>query len=71
METATGLISVVLLALTVLMPNWIERLFGPTPDAGDGSTEWSLALSLAAISAVLFGFAGRTWKKHVRLLRST
>jgi hypothetical protein len=69
-ETATGLISAVLLALTVLMPDWIERLFGSTPDAGDGSTEWRLALSLASISVVMFGFAGRTWKKHVRLLRS-
>lgn len=69
-ETAIGLISASLFALTVLMPDWIERLFGSTPDAGDGSTEWRLALSLAAISVVMFGFAGRTWKKHVRLLRS-
>ena len=69
-ETAMGLISAVLLALTVLMPDWIELLFGSTPDAGDGSTEWRLALSLAAVSIAMFGFAGRTWKKHVRLLRS-
>jgi hypothetical protein len=64
-ETAMGLFSAVLLAITVLVPEWFERLFDSTPDAGDGSTEWRLALSLAAISVVLFGFAGRTWKKHV------
>jgi hypothetical protein len=69
-ETAMGLMSSVLLALTVLIPDWIERLFGSTPDAGDGSIEWRLALSLASISVVMFGFAGRTWKKYVRLLRS-
>jgi hypothetical protein len=65
-----GLISAMVLALTVLMPDWIERLFGSAPDAGDGTTEWTLALSLAAISVVLFGFARRTWKKHIHLLRS-
>jgi hypothetical protein len=69
-ETAMGLVSAVLLVLTVLIPDWIERQFGSMPDSGDGSTEWKLALSLAAGSVVMFGFAGRMWKKHVRLLRS-
>jgi len=69
-ETALGLMSAALLALTIVLPDWIELLFGSAPDAGDGSTEWGLALSLAAVSVLMFGFAGRTWRKHIRLLRS-
>jgi hypothetical protein len=69
-ETALGLISAALLALTLLMPHWIELLFGSAPDAGDGSAEWQLALSFAAISVVMFGLAGRTWRNHIRLLGS-
>ena len=69
-ETALGVISAVLLVLTVVVPNWIELLFSIAPDTGNGSTEWGLAFSLAAVSVVMFAFAGRTWRKHVRLLRS-
>jgi len=69
-EAAFGAISTVLLVLTVVVPNWIELLFSFAPDAGNGSTEWELAFSLAAVSVVMFAFAGRTWRKHVRLPRS-
>jgi hypothetical protein len=68
-EIALGMISASLLALTILLPDWMEVLFGLAPDAGDGSTEWGLALSLATFSVLMFGFAGRTWRKHSRLLR--
>jgi hypothetical protein len=64
-EGAVGLLSAVLLTLTVLMPDWIERLFGASPDAGDGSTEWRLVSILASISVVMFCLAGRTRKKHI------
>jgi hypothetical protein len=67
-ETALGLMSAALLALTLLVPDWIELLFGAAPDAGNGSTEWGLAISLAAVSVAMFGFAGHTWRKHIRLL---
>jgi hypothetical protein len=70
LEAVFGLISTVLLVLTVVMPNWIELVFTFTPDAGNGSTEWGLTFSLAAVSILMFAFAGRTWKQHVRLLRS-
>jgi hypothetical protein len=62
-ETAMGLFSAVLLAITVLVPEWFERLFDSTPDAGDGSTEWRLALSLAQFllcCLALLGARGRS-----------
>jgi hypothetical protein len=68
-QVVLGLISATLLVLTILLPDWMEVLFGFAPDAGDGSAEWGLALSWATVSVLMFGFAGRTWRKHIRLLR--
>jgi hypothetical protein len=67
-EVLLGLISTVFLVLTILLPDWLEVLFRLAPDAGTGSAEWGLALSLAAMSILMFGFAGFTWRKYARLL---
>ena len=69
-ELMLGLISAVSLTLAIVLPNWMELLFRLAPDAGDGSAERGFALLWAAISVLMFGLAGRTWRKHVRLLRS-
>ena len=69
-ELILGLMSAVSLTLAIVLPNWMELLFRLAPDAGDGSTERGFALLWAAISVLMFGLAGRTWRKHVRLLRS-
>ncbi len=58
-ETALGAASAALLALTLAIPNWIERFFGFEPDGGDGSAEWGLAISLAVATLLLFGDAYR------------
>jgi hypothetical protein len=68
-ELVLGLTCAAFLALTILLPDWMEVLFGFAPDAGDGSAEWGIALSWATVSVLMFGFAGRTWRKHIRLLR--
>ena len=65
-ELALGFISVVLLALALLWPHWIESLFGSSPDAGDGSAEYGVALFWAAVSIVMFAMAGHTWRKQIR-----
>jgi hypothetical protein len=70
MELMLGLMSTLSLALAIVLPDWMERLFGLAPDAGDGSAERGFALLWAAISVLMFGLAGRAWRKHVRLLRS-
>jgi len=69
-ELMLGLMSAVSLTLAILLPNWIELSFRLAPDAGDGSAERGFALLWAAISVLMFGLAGCTWRKHVRLLRS-
>jgi hypothetical protein len=69
-ELALGLISAISLTLAILVPNWMELLFHAAPDGGDGTAERGFALMWAAISLLMFALAGRTWRKHLRLLRS-
>jgi hypothetical protein len=70
LEIVAGLMSAALLMLAILLPDWMEVLFGFAPDAGDGSAERGIALFWVTITVLMFGLAGRTWRKHVRLLRS-
>jgi hypothetical protein len=35
--------------------DWIERLFGISPDGGDGSTEMLYVIAAVAIVALVFG----------------
>jgi hypothetical protein len=35
--------------------DWIERLFGISPDGGDGSTEMLYLVAAVAIVALIFG----------------
>ena len=65
-ESAFGLASAVLLAMTWVWPDWIERLFGLEPDAGDGSAEWGWAVAFAIATLVLFVDAGRAWRRAAR-----
>ena len=67
-ETALGVASSALLALTLAIPNWIERFFGFEPDGGDGSAEWGLVLSLAIATLLLFGDA---YRLRTRLARAS
>jgi len=69
LEAALGVTSAALLALTLVLPDWFEVLFELEPDGGDGTAEWSLALTLAVVTVVAFVFAGRTW--HRRRLASS
>ena len=65
-EAAFGLASAVVLAMTLAWPDWIERLFGLEPDAGDGSAEWGWAVAFAIATLALFADAGRTWRRAAR-----
>lgn len=65
-EIGLGVVSALLLALTLAVPDWIERVFEVEPDAGDGSAEWGLALALSIATLVLFVDAGRIWWRAAR-----
>jgi hypothetical protein len=63
-ELALGVVSAALLALAIMVPDWIEVLSGAAPDGGDGSAEWTLALFWATVSVLMFGSAGRSWLRR-------
>jgi hypothetical protein len=58
-ETTLGAVSTVAFIVTLIVPDWIERIFGFEPDGGDGSTEWGLAIFLAFVTLGLFFDAHR------------
>jgi hypothetical protein len=66
LELAAGLISAMLVALALLSPHWMEQVAGLSPDAGDGSAEYGMALLWAAVSILMFALAGRTGRKHAQ-----
>ena len=46
----SGVLFAVLTVLTAWSGDWLERIFGLSPDGGSGETEWWLILSTAALS---------------------
>jgi hypothetical protein len=70
-EMALGVLSAIVLMMTLTMPDWIERFFGLAPDGGDGSTEWGWAISLAVATLTLFADARRLRLRSARASAST
>jgi hypothetical protein len=61
-ETAAAVLGTGLAALTLLWPDWIERVFGVDPDGGSDLDEWLImaaAFSVVVVSALL---ARREWR---------
>lgn len=62
-EVAASAVSVVLLAWTLIDPQWIERWFDESPDGGDGSAERWLAGGGFFIAAVLAAWLARRQRR--------
>jgi hypothetical protein len=52
-EVCACLASAIVTVLTLLVPQWIEVLFGVDPDHGDGLLEWLIAGAFALATVVL------------------
>lgn len=57
--------------LTMIVPDWIERVTPLRPDAGGGETEWLIVVALGAVALILvfdvvnaLGRASRT-SRHI------
>jgi hypothetical protein len=65
-EAAAAVASGLLAVVTVIWPDWIERVFGIEPDQGSGELEW---LIVAVVFTVAIGFgvaARREWRRARR-----
>jgi hypothetical protein len=52
LEYALAGIFLGLAALTAVVPDWIEAVFGVEPDGGNGSLEWLLVLGFGLVAVV-------------------
>ncbi len=63
LESAAAVVCAVLAAASAVWPDWIERLTGMAPDAGDGGAEWGLVVGFA-VAAIVAGVLARSqWKR--------
>jgi uncharacterized BrkB/YihY/UPF0761 family membrane protein len=61
LATTMAVLSGILSILTTILPEWIENVFGVTPDGGDGSLEWLIVLLLFVATILFFFLAYREW----------
>jgi hypothetical protein len=66
LEAALSVLFGVMTVLTVIWPEWIEKLTGLDPDGGSSGTEWGIVLVLgaAAVSLALLS------RRHFRPART-
>jgi hypothetical protein len=60
-EASLTAVTTLALVLTVLVPSWIEVVFGADPDAGDGSAERWLTVALLVATLAFAGLTRRSW----------
>jgi len=64
-EFVMGTVTLIMLAVTSLWPQWIETAFGLAPDADSGETEWGLTAGLC-----IFVAARLEWRRTIVVPRS-
>jgi hypothetical protein len=65
LEAGLALASGASLVAVLIVPRWLEAVFGVDPDHGSGAVEWAVPLLLALVLAFSAGFA---WRDLTRLL---
>ncbi|MDT4983214.1 MAG: hypothetical protein QOF95_704 [Pseudonocardiales bacterium] len=62
-EVCAGVATAIATVLTLVVPEWIEVVFGVDPDHGDGSLEWVVATCFALAT---LGLATLSWLDRPR-----
>jgi hypothetical protein len=62
-EAFLAVCSAVATVLSLIWPQWIEAIFEASPDAGDGSAEWGIALAFLVATVVFSWLARREWRQ--------
>ena len=59
LESIGALVALFLGTLTLIVPDWLEEVFGFDPDRHSGAAEWLIALGFAVVAATLALLARR------------
>jgi predicted phage tail protein len=64
LEVSAALLCAAIFVLTLVEPAWFERMFGASPDGGDGSLEALIALGASFVAG---GICARlAWREWLR-----
>jgi hypothetical protein len=63
LELFLAVVSGVLLVLTLILPEWIEVIFGADPDRGSGEFEWLIAAAPLVVLIISSVLALREWRR--------
>ena len=55
--------SAISFAGSLIWPQWIEAIFEVSPDQGDGSAEWGIALAFLVATIILSWLARTEWRR--------
>jgi hypothetical protein len=61
-EAAIAIAGTALLVLTLVEPQWIERVFGVDPDAGSGALELAISVGLILVAGISWLLAAMEWR---------
>jgi protein-S-isoprenylcysteine O-methyltransferase Ste14 len=59
-----------LTVLTLLVPDWIEVVFGVEPDGGSGAAEWLIVTGLGLVTLILAALSVRAWRHSRAVLEA-
>jgi membrane protein implicated in regulation of membrane protease activity len=65
-EIVLATMAALLAALTVVIPDWMERIVAVDLDGSSGSLEWQLTAAMFLAAALLSASAFRQWRKAPR-----
>lgn len=65
-EAGLGVLSGLLLLLTLITREWIELLFGVDPDGGSGALEWLIVACLVVLTLVFGALARHERQRPMR-----
>jgi hypothetical protein len=70
-EAGLAALSSALLTLTLVLPDWIELVFGVDPDQQSGSLEWAITGVFGVVSVCAVVLARREWERRLLDLAPT
>jgi hypothetical protein len=62
-EAALAALGLALFVLTLVLRDWIEKIFGVDPDAGNGSFEYLISIGLVVVTLAATFLVRAEWRR--------